>query len=268
MEKVWHGLQFNPVAPVEVPFKAELFHPAPMSVRVLRRLSRKGRDYLEHTTRMLEGKPKLVLGLPNDAQEVAQLVALAHSDTSRKLSPAPNDGQSDLDPVGSTTTMSPSTEPWVSDGIHRQVRSDVEAANQGASQRSVVPGRANSTAIDAGPTRRPQVGSFATPFAEAGYDDDFVPETTLTRLDEMLSEDQRRIVEDQAMEALLRLTRPVHRRPVAAVSKSDHLIKELKESLRDADEIDQPGRVAQEDHKHAVSEETEHRHQSSTRLHL
>jgi hypothetical protein len=233
MEKFWHGLQFNPVAPVEVPFKAELFYPPPMSVKVLRRLSHKGRDYLEHTARMLEGKPKSVLGLPNDAQEVAQLVALAHSDTSRKQSSAPSEGQSELDPVGSTTAFSPSTESWVFDGIHRQVRSEVEVANQGTSQRAVVPGR--STSIDAGdqlspierPTGRPRVGSFA-------HGDNSVPETTLRHLDEMLSEDQRRIVEDQdvlSAEARSRLTRPVHHRPVAR-SKSDHLIKDLQKDLR------------------------------------
>jgi hypothetical protein len=238
METVWHGLQFNPVAPVEVPFKAELFYPPPTSVKVLRRLSHKGRDYLEHTIRMLEGKPKPVLGLPNDAQEVAQLVALAHSDTSRKLSSAPGEGR-------------------------RQVRSNVEAANQRASQRAVVPGR--STTIDAdnqpspikGPTGRPQVRSFTTPFTEAGYGDNFVPKTTLRHLDEMLSEDQRRIVEDQdvlSAEARSRLTCPIHRRPVAAHSKSDHLIKELKKNLRGVNKIDRPERVAQEN-----SEGTEHR---------
>jgi hypothetical protein len=78
MEKVWHGMQFNPAVPTEVPFKAELFRPAPMSILLLRQLSRTGRDYLERTKRKQEGRPKLVLNLPNDAQVVAPLAALAH----------------------------------------------------------------------------------------------------------------------------------------------------------------------------------------------
>lgn len=78
MEKVWHGLQFNPVEPTEVPFKAELIRSPPKGVNILRQLSRNGRDYLERTMREQQGRPKLVLSLPNDAQQVAPLVALAH----------------------------------------------------------------------------------------------------------------------------------------------------------------------------------------------
>jgi len=78
MERVWHSLQFNPVAPVEVPFKAQLFRRPPKHVQVLRQLSRKGRKYLRLATRKQKGRPKLVLGLPNDARDVAPLVALAH----------------------------------------------------------------------------------------------------------------------------------------------------------------------------------------------
>ena len=78
MEKFWHELQFNPVAPVEVPFKAELFSSPPRGVRRLRRLARNGRLRLERSIRKQMGKPKIVQGIPDDAQKVAPLLALAH----------------------------------------------------------------------------------------------------------------------------------------------------------------------------------------------
>ena len=78
MEKFWHGLQFNPAAPVEVPFKAELFRTPPRSVKFLRRLAQHGRAYLKHSKREQRGKPKRVRGIPNDAEMVAPLVAQAH----------------------------------------------------------------------------------------------------------------------------------------------------------------------------------------------
>jgi len=78
MESVWHSLQFNPVAPVEVPFEAKLFRRPSKRVQALRKLSRNGRKYLRRAMRRQKGGPKLVLGRPNDAQEVAPLVALAH----------------------------------------------------------------------------------------------------------------------------------------------------------------------------------------------
>jgi hypothetical protein len=259
MEKFWHGLQFNPAAPVEVPFKAELFRVPPDSVQVLRRLSRNGRNYLERTTRQLEGRPKLVLGLPNDAQDVAQLVALAHGDAGGD--PQPRGGRSDSGFIDSTAAVNPSTEPRILEDIHGRVDSDVAVANivsesQGATEEgAVVPGTASSNNIGTGdqpsqtkgPTSRPQVTPFATPFpleTRAGDCDNFIPETTLTHLEEMLSKDQRRIVEDQdrpSARARSRLTRSVHHRPGAAEgSKSVQLIKDLKRCLRAAQDIDRP----------------------------
>jgi hypothetical protein len=78
MEQFWRELQFNPVAPVEVPFKAELFHSPPKRIRILRRLAGKGRKRLERSIRKQNGRPKVVLGIPNDAQNVDPLLALAH----------------------------------------------------------------------------------------------------------------------------------------------------------------------------------------------
>ncbi|KAI0250740.1 mitochondrial protein Pet127-domain-containing protein [Lactifluus subvellereus] len=277
MEKVWHELQFNPVAPVEVPFKAELFRPPPRSVQVLRRLSRKGRDCLESTTRKLEGRPKLVLGLPNDAEEVAQFVALAHGDAGGVAHLASSGGRSDSDAVDSPTAIGPSTEPRVSEGMHGQDRSGVEVANvvsdnQGATHSGVVPpitelGTADPSTVDTGdrssrikePTRRPEVVPLETPLAletNAGDSDDFISEKTLAHLEEMLSEDQRRIVEDQdGLSAGARsrlLSRLVHHRPGAG-SKSVQLIKDLRRHLRDADKMDKPSPVVQEDRtRHAA----------------
>jgi hypothetical protein len=78
MENFWHGLQFNPAAPVEVPFKTALFRTPPRSVKFLRRLAQQGRAYLKHSIREQRDKPKRVLGIPNDAEMVAPLVAQAH----------------------------------------------------------------------------------------------------------------------------------------------------------------------------------------------
>lgn len=78
MEKVWRKMQFNPAVPVHVPFKTRLFRPPTPGIKLLRRLAQKGRVYREHVTREQQGRPKLVLGIPNDAQNVAKLVALAH----------------------------------------------------------------------------------------------------------------------------------------------------------------------------------------------
>lgn len=78
MEKFWHELQFDPVAPVRVPFKAELFRSPPKNVILLRLLARKGRWRLEHSMHVQKGRPKLVLGIPDDAKNVAPLLALAH----------------------------------------------------------------------------------------------------------------------------------------------------------------------------------------------
>ena len=282
MEEVWRQLQFNPTAPVEVPFKAELFRPPPRSVQVLRQLSRKGHDYLESTTRKLEGRPKLVLGLPNDVEEVAPLVALAHGDAGGEAHLAPSGGRSNLDAVDNTTAVGPSTGP-LSEGMHDLVRSGEQVANvvsdnQGATHRGVVPpikelGTTKPTTVDSGDrssrikelTSRPQVAPLETPFVlgiNAGDSDDFISEKILIHLEEMLSEDQKRIVEDQgglSAEARSRLlSRLAHHRSGAAErSKLVQLIKDLKRDFRDADKMNRPGPVAQEDHRHAA-EGTEH----------
>lgn len=78
MEKFWNELQFNPFAPVEVPYKAELFHSPPKRIVLLRFRARMGRRRLERSIRKQEGRPKLVLGNPNDAQQVASLLDLVH----------------------------------------------------------------------------------------------------------------------------------------------------------------------------------------------
>ena len=78
MENFWHRLQFNPVAPVEVPFMDKLFCQPPKAVRHLRQLARQGRADFNLSLRKQKGRPKFVRGIPNDAQMVAPLVALAH----------------------------------------------------------------------------------------------------------------------------------------------------------------------------------------------
>jgi hypothetical protein len=85
MENFWHGLQFNPVAPVEVPFMGSLFCQPPKAVKHLRLLARQGRVHLKRSLREQKGRPKFVLGIPNDAQMVAPLVALAHPPGSLKM---------------------------------------------------------------------------------------------------------------------------------------------------------------------------------------
>lgn len=94
MEKFWHELQFNPAAPVEVPFKPELIRSPPSGITSLRRLACRGRKRLERSLLRQRGKPKLVLGIPNDARTVAPLVALAHG---------PGFSRSNLDVVDNTT---------------------------------------------------------------------------------------------------------------------------------------------------------------------
>ena len=78
MENFWHKLQFNPTAPVDVPFKAELFRRPSKNIYHLRTLAQEGRRHLKRSIRKQKGKPKRVLGIPNDAKMVAPLVALAH----------------------------------------------------------------------------------------------------------------------------------------------------------------------------------------------
>lgn len=105
MKKFWNKLQFNPVAPVEVPFKAELFCSPPRSVERLRLLARQGRRRLKYSMRKQNGRPKRVVGIPNDAQEVAPLLALAH-----RPGLVQTVSRSNLDAVDDTTTTNSSTE--------------------------------------------------------------------------------------------------------------------------------------------------------------
>jgi len=219
MEKVWHGMQFNPVAPTEVPFKAELFRPAPTSIRLLRQLSRTGRDYLERTKRKQEGRPKLVLGLPNDAQVVAPLSALAHG---------PGLVQSVVD---NNTTTTPVTELRALGYVQGPIGlSDVQ-------------------------TGRPTTAAHQ----QASGGDDHIPEETITHLEDMLSEDQRRIAEEQAAFSAIQSKRarsmlscPPYTHPEAAGhhSKSRQLINHLQRHLREAETFDRWPSAAQEERVH------------------
>lgn len=104
MEKFWHELQFDPVAPVEVPFKAEMFRSPPKRVKLLRRLARQGRWRLKISIRKQKGRPKLVQGIPDDPQMVAPLLALAHGPKLVQTA-----SRSKLDVVDDTATTNFST---------------------------------------------------------------------------------------------------------------------------------------------------------------
>jgi len=99
LENFWHELQFNPVAPVDVPFKAELFHSPPKRIKRLRLLAREGRRRLERSIRKQKDRPKFVRGIPNDAETVAPLLALAHGPGLVQTV-----SRSNLDTVDNTTT--------------------------------------------------------------------------------------------------------------------------------------------------------------------
>lgn len=226
MEKFWHKLQFNPVAPTEVPFKAELFRPPPTSVRLLRRLSRRGRAYLEHTMCKQEGRPKLVLGLPNDAQEVAPLVASAHRPC---LSQNGN-----WDAVDNNTTTTHPTESRPESVQRPGELSGVDVAtvaseNQATAQKvmdplmtelqterpiNAEPASKQQSQIIGQTTRAHAVSSAIIfgPETNASSGDDHIPETTLLHLEEMLSEDQRRIVEEQDDSSAIQTDRARSRR--------------------------------------------------------
>lgn len=241
MEKVWHGLQFNPVAPTEVPFKAEVFRSPPTSVKIIRQLSRNGRDYLERTMREQQGRPKLVLSLPNDAQQVAPLLALAHGSHLTQ-----NMCGSDSGTVDYTTTTTRSA----GSGGLKDVQGTVGASDVGVSK--VV---ADATKQQT-PATEPTTGRHAVPLVILEGDDDFIPEKTLTHLEEMLSEDQRRIVEEQDNLSAVQpkrvramLSRLDH--GVAGRSKSHQLIIHLRGHLREALTIDVPVPVVQEEAVHS-----------------
>jgi hypothetical protein len=229
MEKVWNELQFNPAAPVDVPFKTELFRPAPRSVQVLRRLAHKGQSYLDCVAREQGGRDKLVLGLPNDAREMAPLLAYAHGDPSS----GPSFGEGGSRPVGSRTSLP--TEPFK--GTRKPVTSATDQEQEWA-RRDAVPATVNvGEQVDQLFRTVPPLGT------NAGSSGDFVSESTVAHLEEMLSEDQRRIVIGTAGGQMTAVhPRPahhIHSRSGAAErnSKSLQLIKELQRDLRDADKI-------------------------------
>jgi hypothetical protein len=222
MEKVWHGMQFNPVAPTEVPFKAELFRSAPTSIHLLRRLSRMGRDYIERTMRKQQGRPKVVLNLPNDAQVVAPRAALAHG---------PGLVQSVVDNNTSTTLLTDLG--YVRGPI---VSSDVQ-------------------------TGKPIIAEAAHQQASGGGA--HIPEGTITHLEDMLSEDQRRMAEEQAAFSAIQserarsmLSRPPYTNPGTARhhSKSRQLVNHLQRRLREAETFDTRAPAAQEEHVHDAEE--------------
>ena len=235
MEKVWHELQFNPVAPTEVPFKAELFRPPSTSVQVLRQLSRNGRDYLERTVRERQGRPKLVLSLPNDAQQIAPLVAVAHGARSTQ-----SGGGSDSGVVDNMTTTTRSAGSGGLNDVQGIVRaSDVGVAN---------------VVADASKQQTRAINSTTGPHAvilEGG--DDFISERMLTHLEEMLSEDQRGIVEEQDNLSAVqskRVRAMLSRHGVARRGKS-HQSNHLRGHLREAHTIDGPVPAVQEECVHS-----------------
>ena len=193
MEKFWHELQFNPVEPVDVPFKAELFRSPPRTVKFLRHLARKGRWRLEHSIRKQNGRPKHVLGNPNDAQEVAPLLVLAHGP-----------GRNNLDAVDNTTTTKFSTKfrrrgrkerprrsssMRLAEGFEDQDQTTRKARNpQTAAPSSSHPSQTTvqTTQVHTVPKAKPIAQD--TNATGSGY---FIPETKSIHSEEMLSEDQR-----------------------------------------------------------------------------
>jgi hypothetical protein len=207
MEKVWHGIQFNPVMPTEVPFKTEFFRSPSRAVRLLRRLSRNGRGYLERTIRERQGRPKLVLGLPNDAQQVAPLVALAHG-----VHLAQNVYGSDSVAVDYTTATTRSA---VS-GDLKDVQGTVRASDVEVSDVVADASKQQTHAVE------PTTGCNATPLVTLEGGDDFIPEKTLTHLEEMLEEDHRRIVEEQDNLSAVQSKRVRDKIFEGAVTRSPH----------------------------------------------
>ena len=250
MEKVWHDMQFNPAAPVDVPFKTELFRPAPRSVQVLRRLSRKGQNDLDRAVREQEGRDKLVLGLPNDAREMVPLLARAHGDLGSGPLSGPGVGEGSARPDGSTITPGLPAEPQYFEGAREQATSSVMNAaaeqEQEWARGDAVPSTMTSRivgpdTVDVGEQAGQIFQTVPLPGTNAGCSD-FVSESTVVHLEEMLSEDQRRIVGDTDDGQLTAVrSRPAHHifsRSAERNSKSLRLIEDLKRDLRNADKID------------------------------
>ena len=238
MEKVWHELQFNPVAPTEVPFNAEFFRPPSESVQVLRRLSRNGRDYLKRTMRERQGRPKLVLGLPNDAQQIAPLVALAHGARLEQ-----DAGGSDSGTIDNMVTTTCYAGPGGLEDVQGTVRaSDVRAEN------IVADASEQSTRV-----MEPTTGHRVPPLVILEGGDDIIPKVTLTHLEEMLSEDQRSIVKEQGNLSAVQSKRVraiLSRHGVAGRSKSRQPTNHSRGHLREAHTIDGPGPAAQKECVH------------------
>ncbi|KAI9509215.1 mitochondrial protein Pet127-domain-containing protein [Russula earlei] len=258
MERVWHEMQFNPIAPVDVPFKAELFRTPPKSVQVLRQLSRKGRGYLARTIRMQMGRPKLVIGLPNDAQEVAPLVALAHGLGLDQSVVRSDDERLDDSTANFSTKYSGLEDVQEPVKVSNALMANAVTKNQETSQKVTTP-----SIIDASERRtliaeqeqaaRSQANPLAIPFADG---DDFISESTLSHLEEMLSEDQERIAENgdsfSARRSDTLRSRHTHPPRAAEYRKSSQLIKELKRDLQKPPRINKRGLATQEERPHAA----------------
>ena len=193
MEKFWHELQFNPAEPVDVPFKAELFRSPPRTVKFLRHLARKGRWRLEHSIRKQNGRPKHVLGNPNDVREVAPLLALAHGR-----------GRSNLDAVDNTTTTKLSTKLRRQGRKDRPRRSSSMRLAEGFEDQDQTTRKARNPQTAAPTSSHPSQTTVQTtqvhtvpkakPIAQdtnATGSGNFIPETKSVHSEGMLLEDQR-----------------------------------------------------------------------------
>ncbi|KAH9042070.1 mitochondrial protein Pet127-domain-containing protein [Lactarius pseudohatsudake] len=245
MEKVWQELQFNPAAPVDVPFKAELFRPAPRSVQVLRQLAHKGQSYLDTAAREQEGRDKFVLGLPNDAREMAPLLAQAHGDPGSGPLSTPSVSGGSSSPVASTTNL-----PAESQNFERKREPDTSSAidqEQEAARRDVLPPMMKSrtpgpATVDVGEPADQTFRTVSHPPGTNGGSGDFVSESTVAHLEEMLSEDldQDRASAGGQMTAVRpRPAYHIHSRSGVAKRNSEalQLIEDMKRNLRDADQL-------------------------------
>ncbi|KAH9065355.1 mitochondrial protein Pet127-domain-containing protein [Lactarius vividus] len=246
MEKVWQELQFNPAAPVDIPFNADSFRPAPRSVQVLRELARKGRSYLDTAAREQGGREKFVLGLPNDAREMAPLLAQAHRDPGGRPLSTPGGGSS---PVASTTSLLAESQHF--DGTRDSDASSTIDQEQETARRDVIQPMMTSrtpdptTVVDVGEQAVQTFRTVSRPPRTNGGSGDFVSESTVAHLEEMLLEDQKRIVGDcldrtsaggQITAVRPRPAHHIHSRSGVADRKSKllRLVEDMKKSLRDA----------------------------------
>ncbi|KAI0269903.1 mitochondrial protein Pet127-domain-containing protein [Gloeopeniophorella convolvens] len=222
MEEIWPTIQFNPAEPVDVPFQTEMFLPAPRSVKLLRRLAQKGRAHLERTAREQEGKPKIVLGLPNDAEQVAALWAATRVNAEAVA------GSSE----GSTEAAS------VAGG----------AAVGGAPAETHEKDDATSGVPGLGATNDPRheltTSDAALPDLDPALEQDgreAIPETTLLHLEEMLTEDQKRILEGENAPAADNATmQPSRHHFMPRSRQSSRFIEELKAIINGCEDRQEP----------------------------